>query len=46
MASELERQALREILEWGLLMPCKFTTESGHFSWWDYRAGAFRHCGG
>lgn len=43
MASELERQALREILELGFADGFrKFTTESGHFSWWDYRAGAFR----
>lgn len=43
MASELERQALREILELGFADAFrKFTTESGHFTWWDYRAGAFR----
>lgn len=43
MASELERQALREILELGFADAFrKFTTESGHFSWWDYRAAAFR----
>ena len=43
MASELERQALREILELGFADAFrKFTTESGHFSWWDYRSGAFR----
>jgi exodeoxyribonuclease-3 len=43
MASELERQALREILELGLADAFrKFTTVGGHFSWWDYRAGAFR----
>ena len=43
MASELERQALREILELGFADAFrKFTTEGGHFSWWDYRAGAFR----
>jgi exodeoxyribonuclease-3 len=43
MASELERQALREILELGFSDAFrKFTTEGAHFSWWDYRAGAFR----
>jgi exodeoxyribonuclease-3 len=43
MASELERQALRQILELGFADAFrKFTTEGGHFSWWDYRAGAFR----
>lgn len=43
MASELERQALREILELGFADAFrKFTTVGGHFSWWDYRAGAFR----
>ncbi len=43
MASDLERQALQEILKLGLADAFrKFTTEGGHFSWWDYRAGAFR----
>ena len=43
MASEPERQALREILDLGLADAFrKFTIEGGHFSWWDYRAGAFR----
>ena len=43
MASELERQALREILELGFADAFrKFTSDTGHFSWWDYRAGAFR----
>lgn len=43
MASELERQALREILELGFADAFrKFTSAGGHFSWWDYRAGAFR----
>lgn len=43
MASELERQALQEILELGLADAFrKFTNEGEHFSWWDYRAGAFR----
>ena len=43
MASELERQALREILELGFADAFrKFTTVGEHFTWWDYRAGAFR----
>lgn len=43
MASELERQALRAVLELGLADAFrKFTTEAGHFSWWDYRAASFR----
>ena len=43
MASTLERQALREIIELGFADAFrKFTTSGGHFSWWDYRAGAFR----
>jgi len=43
MASEPERQALQEILQLGFADAFrKFTTESGHFSWWDYRSGAFR----
>ena len=40
MASDLERQALRAVLELGLEDAFrKFTEEAGHFSWWDYRAG-------
>jgi exodeoxyribonuclease-3 len=43
MATELERQALKDVLELGLTdVFRKFTTEGGHFSWWDYRQGAFR----
>ncbi|MBW4688292.1 MAG: exodeoxyribonuclease III [Komarekiella atlantica HA4396-MV6] len=43
MASELERQALRDILSLGFADAFrKFTTEGGHYSWWDYRAAAFR----
>lgn len=47
MASELERQALREIIELGFADAFrKFNTDGGHFSWWDYRGGAFRrNCG-
>ena len=43
MASEAERQALQEIIELGFADAFrKFTTEGGHYSWWDYRAAAFR----
>lgn len=43
MATELERSALKEVLELGLQDAFrKFTQEGGHFSWWDYRTGAFR----
>jgi exodeoxyribonuclease III len=43
MATELERQALRSILECGLADAFrKFTPDGNHFSWWDYRAAAFR----
>ncbi|MBR8836679.1 MAG: exodeoxyribonuclease III [Stigonema ocellatum SAG 48.90 = DSM 106950] len=43
MASELERQALREILTLGFADAFrKFTNEGGHYSWWDYRAASFR----
>ncbi len=40
--SVAERQALTEITELGLNDPFrKFTSEGGHYSWWDYRAAAF-----
>lgn len=43
MASELERQALREILELGFADAFrKFPSEGEHFSWWGYRNGSFR----
>ncbi|MEJ1931836.1 exodeoxyribonuclease III [Nostoc sp. NIES-2111] len=43
MASPAERQALRDVLELGFADAFrKFTSEGGHFSWWDYRAAAFR----
>lgn len=43
MASEPERQALRDILalEFADVFR-KFTSEGGHYSWWDYRAASFR----
>ncbi|MBW4564273.1 MAG: exodeoxyribonuclease III [Mojavia pulchra JT2-VF2] len=43
MASEAERQALRDILALGFADAFrKFTQEGGNYSWWDYRAAAFR----
>jgi exodeoxyribonuclease-3 len=43
MASEPERQALRDILELGFADAFrKFNAEGGHYSWWDYRTAAFR----
>ncbi|MEB3173751.1 MAG: exodeoxyribonuclease III [Cyanobacteriota bacterium] len=42
MASPPERAALAEILSLGWQDGFrKFTPESGHFSWWDYRSGGF-----
>ena len=38
-----ERDALKLIGDWGLIdLFRKHHTESGLYSWWDYRAGAFR----
>ncbi len=43
MASNSERQALQDIIKLGFADAFrKFTTEGGHYSWWDYRAAAFR----
>ena len=43
MASETERQALKQVLAVGLTDAFrKFNQETGHFSWWDYRAASFR----
>jgi exodeoxyribonuclease-3 len=42
MASPTERQALQEVLQVGLADAFrKFTSEGGHYSWWDYRQGGF-----
>lgn len=42
MASPPERSALQEILALGLQDGFrKFESQTGHFSWWDYRAGGF-----
>jgi len=41
--SEQERAALQEIKDWGFTDSFRLQTEAGgHYSWWDYRAGAFR----
>ncbi|MGI9166330.1 MAG: exodeoxyribonuclease III [Pyrinomonadaceae bacterium] len=43
MCSEAERSALQEIKEWGFEDCFRLQhAEGGKFSWWDYRAGAFR----
>ena len=43
MATDAERQALQRILDLGFVDAFrKFTEEAGQFSWWDYRAAAFR----
>jgi exodeoxyribonuclease III len=41
--SEQERTALQHIKDWGFTDAFRLHTEAGgNFSWWDYRAGAFR----
>ncbi|MEA5509587.1 exodeoxyribonuclease III [Crocosphaera sp. UHCC 0190] len=43
MSSSLERESLQKILTIGLKDAFrKFTTDGGHFSWWDYRSGGFQ----
>lgn len=43
LCSEPERAALRGILELGFVDSFRaFVEDGGHFSWWDYRQGAFR----
>ncbi|MFW6296740.1 MAG: exodeoxyribonuclease III [Halothece sp.] len=43
MASPVERQALKDVLDVGLAdVFRKFTQESGHYTWWDYRTYAFQ----
>ena len=43
MSSSKERETLQAILSIGLKDAFrKFTSEGGHFSWWDYRAASFR----
>ena len=42
MSSPTEREALNKVLELGFEDAFrKFTSQEGHFSWWDYRAGGF-----
>ena len=44
MASEPERQALRELLGERLVDAFRlFEQEAGHWSWWDYRTGAWEN---
>lgn len=43
MCSEGERDGLGQIKDWGFVDAFRLhQPEAGHFSWWDYRAGAFR----
>ncbi|MEO6967786.1 MAG: exodeoxyribonuclease III [Rhodanobacteraceae bacterium] len=43
LCSTPEREALQTILDLGFTDSFRaFTPESGHYSWWDYRQGAFR----
>jgi exodeoxyribonuclease III len=42
LASDAERARLRRLLGWGLADLLRTRTEEGgHFTWWDYRMGAF-----
>lgn len=42
MSSPVERAALNQILELGFQdVFRKFTQDTGHYSWWDYRAAGF-----
>src|SRR6185295_1841569 len=43
MFSEQEHATLQRIKDWGFTDAFRLHTETGgHFTWWDYRAGAFR----
>ena len=43
MSSPAERNALQDVLTVGFKDAFrKFTTEEGHYSWWDYRAAGFQ----
>jgi exodeoxyribonuclease-3 len=45
--SKRERAALEEIRKWGFTDAFRLHTEAGgHYSWWDYRQGAFRRNAG
>jgi exodeoxyribonuclease-3 len=47
LCSKPERAALERIKEWGFADAFRLhTSEGGHFSWWDYRQGAFRRNAG
>lgn len=42
MSSPVERAALNQVLELGFQdVFRKFTQDTGHYSWWDYRAAGF-----
>ena len=42
--SEAERQALEELLDWGLVDSLRhFYDQDGIFTWWDHRGGAFHN---
>jgi len=41
--SDPERAAIKRVKEWGFTDAFRLHTEdAGQYSWWDYRAGAFR----
>jgi exodeoxyribonuclease-3 len=43
LCSTLERDALKQLMDAGLVDSFRlFNDESGHYTWWDYRQGAFR----
>jgi exodeoxyribonuclease III len=43
MCSETERTILSQIYDWGFIDTFRLhNKETGHYSWWDYREGAFR----
>jgi len=43
LCSTPERDALRRVLDIGLVDSFRlFNQDGGHYSWWDYRQGAFR----
>jgi exodeoxyribonuclease III len=43
MATDVERAALQAVLDLGFKDAFrKFTQDSGHFSWWDYRSGSLQ----
>jgi exodeoxyribonuclease-3 len=43
LVSPKERSSLEKIKEWGFVDAFRLKTDTpGHYSWWDYRQGAFR----